>query len=276
MTYLTRWRLELAARTLERTSRGVAEIAGDVGYEQRRLLAAPSSANLGSRRVSIVVTYEFVHTESTRIARTDSSRWSAWFLAPGSCLSGSERFISKVSNRGARKTGVSTRRDCHGNGRTGPHQRRVSYSANQGAHTDYGTRQAEVVAKWIGGATDLSSFRLTRQIEAHNTVECRHEVCNAIGTFFRSGWKGKISIVSGAKTLREGRCRSLSGLSCEQRANRLHSKKATPATVSIHERNQFASPCRVFIEDGAIMVVQMRIEHRYIGKNESAQHDRWN
>jgi AraC-like DNA-binding protein len=33
MTYLTRWRLELAARALERTSRGVAEIAGDVGYE---------------------------------------------------------------------------------------------------------------------------------------------------------------------------------------------------------------------------------------------------
>ncbi len=33
MTYLTRWRLELAARTLERTSRGVSEIAGDVGYE---------------------------------------------------------------------------------------------------------------------------------------------------------------------------------------------------------------------------------------------------
>jgi AraC-like DNA-binding protein len=33
MTYLTRWRLELAARSLERTSRGVAEIAADVGYE---------------------------------------------------------------------------------------------------------------------------------------------------------------------------------------------------------------------------------------------------
>jgi AraC-like DNA-binding protein len=33
MTYLTRWRLQLAARALERTSRGVAEIAGDVGYE---------------------------------------------------------------------------------------------------------------------------------------------------------------------------------------------------------------------------------------------------
>ena len=33
MTYLTRWRLQLAARSLERTSRGVAEIAADVGYE---------------------------------------------------------------------------------------------------------------------------------------------------------------------------------------------------------------------------------------------------
>jgi len=33
MTYLTRWRLQLAARSLERTSRGVAEIGSDVGYE---------------------------------------------------------------------------------------------------------------------------------------------------------------------------------------------------------------------------------------------------
>jgi AraC-like DNA-binding protein len=33
MTYLTRWRLQLAARSLERTSRGVAEIAAGVGYE---------------------------------------------------------------------------------------------------------------------------------------------------------------------------------------------------------------------------------------------------
>jgi AraC-like DNA-binding protein len=33
MTYLTRWRLQLAAQSLERTSRGVAEIAADVGYE---------------------------------------------------------------------------------------------------------------------------------------------------------------------------------------------------------------------------------------------------
>jgi AraC-like DNA-binding protein len=33
MTYLTRWRLRLAARSLERTSRSVAEVAADVGYE---------------------------------------------------------------------------------------------------------------------------------------------------------------------------------------------------------------------------------------------------
>ena len=33
MTYLTRWRLQVAARSLEKTSRGVADIAADIGYE---------------------------------------------------------------------------------------------------------------------------------------------------------------------------------------------------------------------------------------------------
>ena len=33
ISYLTRWRLQLAARSLENTSRGVSEIAGEVGYE---------------------------------------------------------------------------------------------------------------------------------------------------------------------------------------------------------------------------------------------------
>jgi AraC-like DNA-binding protein len=33
MTYLTRWRLQLAAESLKKTSRGVAEIATDIGYE---------------------------------------------------------------------------------------------------------------------------------------------------------------------------------------------------------------------------------------------------
>jgi AraC-like DNA-binding protein len=33
MTYLTRWRLQLAAESLKKTSRGVADIAADIGYE---------------------------------------------------------------------------------------------------------------------------------------------------------------------------------------------------------------------------------------------------
>ena len=33
MSYLTRWRLLLAARMLKSSSRGVADIAADVGYE---------------------------------------------------------------------------------------------------------------------------------------------------------------------------------------------------------------------------------------------------
>jgi len=33
MTYLTRWRLQLAAESLQKTSRGVVEIAADVGYQ---------------------------------------------------------------------------------------------------------------------------------------------------------------------------------------------------------------------------------------------------
>jgi transcriptional regulator GlxA family with amidase domain len=33
ITYLTRWRLQLAMRSLEKTSRGVADIAANVGYE---------------------------------------------------------------------------------------------------------------------------------------------------------------------------------------------------------------------------------------------------
>jgi len=33
MTYLTNWRLRLAAEALRSTHKGVAEIAGEVGYE---------------------------------------------------------------------------------------------------------------------------------------------------------------------------------------------------------------------------------------------------
>ena len=59
MTYLTRWRLQLAARSLERTSRGVADIAADVGYESeaafnrafKREFGQPPGRYRGDRRV---------------------------------------------------------------------------------------------------------------------------------------------------------------------------------------------------------------------------------
>jgi len=48
MTYLTRWRLQLAARSLERTSRGIAEIAADVGYESEAAFNRAFKRELGS------------------------------------------------------------------------------------------------------------------------------------------------------------------------------------------------------------------------------------
>src|SRR3954462_10491057 len=47
MTYLTRWRLQLAARSLEKTSRGVAEIAADVGYESEAAFNRPFKREFG-------------------------------------------------------------------------------------------------------------------------------------------------------------------------------------------------------------------------------------
>ena len=60
MTYLTRWRLQLAARSLEGTSRGVADIAADVGYESeaafnrafKREFGQPPGRYRGDRRSS--------------------------------------------------------------------------------------------------------------------------------------------------------------------------------------------------------------------------------
>jgi len=62
MAYLTRWRLQLAARSLERTSRGVAEIAGDVGYESeaafnrafKREFGRPPGRYRSDHKVSLV------------------------------------------------------------------------------------------------------------------------------------------------------------------------------------------------------------------------------
>ncbi len=48
MTYLTRWRLQLAARSLEKTSRGVAEIADSVGYESEAAFNRAFKREFGS------------------------------------------------------------------------------------------------------------------------------------------------------------------------------------------------------------------------------------
>ncbi len=75
MTYLTRWRLQLAARALEKTSRGVAEIAADVGYESeaafnrafKREFGQPPGRYRGDRRNSVTSGRK----SSARTARPD-------------------------------------------------------------------------------------------------------------------------------------------------------------------------------------------------------------
>jgi transcriptional regulator GlxA family with amidase domain len=47
MAYLPRWRLELGARELERTSRGVAEIAAGVGYESEAAFSRAFKCEFG-------------------------------------------------------------------------------------------------------------------------------------------------------------------------------------------------------------------------------------
>jgi len=62
MTYLSRWRLQLAARSLEKTSRSVAEIAADVGYESeaafnrafKREFGQPPGRYRGNHRASAI------------------------------------------------------------------------------------------------------------------------------------------------------------------------------------------------------------------------------
>ena len=48
MAYLTRWRLQLAARTLASTPRSVAEIAGEVGYESEAAFSRAFKREFGS------------------------------------------------------------------------------------------------------------------------------------------------------------------------------------------------------------------------------------
>jgi AraC-like DNA-binding protein len=48
MTYLTRWRMQVAARSLQRTSRGVAEIAADIGYESEAAFSRAFKREFGA------------------------------------------------------------------------------------------------------------------------------------------------------------------------------------------------------------------------------------
>ena len=47
MTYLTRWRLQLAAQSLQKTTRGVAEIAVDIGYQSEAAFSRAFSREFG-------------------------------------------------------------------------------------------------------------------------------------------------------------------------------------------------------------------------------------
>jgi AraC-like DNA-binding protein len=47
MTYLTRWRLQLAAESLKQTSRGVADIATDIGYQSEAAFSRAFSREFG-------------------------------------------------------------------------------------------------------------------------------------------------------------------------------------------------------------------------------------
>jgi AraC-like DNA-binding protein len=47
MTYLTRWRLQLAAESLQKTSRGVADIATDIGYQSEAAFSRAFSREFG-------------------------------------------------------------------------------------------------------------------------------------------------------------------------------------------------------------------------------------
>ena len=70
MTYLTRWRLQLAAQSLIRTPKGVADIASDVGYESesafnrafKREFGAPPARYRREQRASASVPTEMLTT----------------------------------------------------------------------------------------------------------------------------------------------------------------------------------------------------------------------
>src|SRR5262249_61956462 len=64
ITYLTRWRLQLAARSLENTPRGVAEIAGEVGYESESAFSRAFKREFGEPPGQYRVNHKNSHTKN--------------------------------------------------------------------------------------------------------------------------------------------------------------------------------------------------------------------
>jgi AraC-like DNA-binding protein len=93
MAYLTRWRLQMAARSLERTSRGIAEIASDVGYESEAAFNRAFKREFGRPPGR----YRSDHKASTRDA---SDKWPA---KGQSAFSGMGRATPALTTRKSRK-----------------------------------------------------------------------------------------------------------------------------------------------------------------------------
>jgi transcriptional regulator GlxA family with amidase domain len=69
MAYLTRLRLQLAARSLEKTSRGVAEIAADVGYESEAAFNRAFKREFGQPPGRYRNEHKAVPTQSSQVMR---------------------------------------------------------------------------------------------------------------------------------------------------------------------------------------------------------------
>ena len=67
MTYLTRWRLQLAAQWLERTSRGVADIAADIGNESEAAFNRAFKREYGRPLGGYRSDHKSLHQENTSV-----------------------------------------------------------------------------------------------------------------------------------------------------------------------------------------------------------------
>ena len=74
MTYLTRWRLQLAAQALTTTPRGVADIASEVGYESEAAFNRAFKRFFGTPPARYRREHRSVDTRGTPAARTPRAK----------------------------------------------------------------------------------------------------------------------------------------------------------------------------------------------------------